>query len=137
MRKAILSGDHQLKILIIPLVKQKFPAIFKVYGRNGLKCVRKNCKGTIRKVNISNRSTFFALLPKIKLTLIWRRYTTDKCKYKISNQKVRRVKKQTSVNRIRKSKYKSALKQMETLLKKEIRKIKEFFRIPINSNAGC
>tara|TARA_B100000700_G_C14865506_1_gene770745 strand:+ start:407 stop:661 length:255 start_codon:yes stop_codon:yes gene_type:complete len=43
-------------------------------------------------------------------------------------RRVRRVKKQTSVNRIRKSKYKSALKQMETLLKKgDKKKSKEFF----------
>ena len=31
-------------------------------------------------------------------------------------RRVRRVKKQTQVNRIRKSKYKSAIKQMETIL---------------------
>ena len=42
-------------------------------------------------------------------------------------RRVRRVKKQTSVNRVRKSKYKSAVKQMESLVKKEIKKIKEFF----------
>ena len=43
-------------------------------------------------------------------------------------RRVRRVKKQTSVNRIRKSKYKSALKKMELLLKsKDKKKIKEFF----------
>ena len=34
-------------------------------------------------------------------------------------RRVRRVKKQTSVNRVRKSKYKSAVKQMETILKKD------------------
>ena len=32
-------------------------------------------------------------------------------------RRVRRVKKQTQVNRIRKSKYKNAVKQMETLIK--------------------
>ena len=32
-------------------------------------------------------------------------------------RRVRRVKKQTQINRIRKSKYKSAVKEMETLLK--------------------
>ena len=43
-------------------------------------------------------------------------------------RRVSRVKKQTSVNRIRKSKYKSALKKMELLLKsKDKKKIKEFF----------
>ena len=45
-------------------------------------------------------------------------------------RRVRRVKKQTSVNRIRKSKYKSAQKKMELLLKsKDKKKIKEFFPI--------
>ena len=43
-------------------------------------------------------------------------------------RRVRRVKKQTLVNRIRKSKYKSAVKQMELLLKtKEKAKAKSFF----------
>ena len=43
-------------------------------------------------------------------------------------RRVRRVKKQTQINRIRKSKYKNAVKQMETLLKeKDKKKIKEFF----------
>ena len=32
-------------------------------------------------------------------------------------RRVRRVKKQTQINRIRKSKYKNAVKQMETLIK--------------------
>ena len=43
-------------------------------------------------------------------------------------RRVRRVKKQTFVNRIRKSKYKSALKKMELLLKsRDKKKIKEYF----------
>ena len=43
-------------------------------------------------------------------------------------RRVRRVKKQTSVNRIRKSKYKSALKKMDLLIKsKDKKKIKEYF----------
>ena len=43
-------------------------------------------------------------------------------------RRVRRVKKQTSVNRIRKSKYKSALKKMELLIKtKDKKKIKDYF----------
>ena len=43
-------------------------------------------------------------------------------------RRVRRVKKQTQVNRIRKSKYKSAIKQMELYLKsKEIDKAKKNF----------
>ena len=43
-------------------------------------------------------------------------------------RRVRRVKKQTQVNRIRKSKYKKAIKQMELLLKsKDKEKAKKYF----------
>ena len=43
-------------------------------------------------------------------------------------RRVRRVKKQTQVNRIRKSKYKTAVKQMELYLKeKEKEKAKKYF----------
>ena len=43
-------------------------------------------------------------------------------------RRVRRVKKQTQVNRIRKSKYKHAIKNMETLLKaKDKEKAKKYF----------
>ena len=43
-------------------------------------------------------------------------------------RRVRRVKKQTQANRIRKSKYKNAIKQMEMLIKsKDKAKIKTYF----------
>ena len=43
-------------------------------------------------------------------------------------RRVRRVKKQTQVNRIRKSKYKNAIKQMELLLEgRETDKAKKYF----------
>ena len=43
-------------------------------------------------------------------------------------RRVRRVKKQTQINRIRKSKYKKAVKQMELLIKsKETEKAKKYF----------
>ena len=43
-------------------------------------------------------------------------------------RRVRRVKKQTQINRIRKSKYKNAVKKMEQLLKdKEKEKAKKYF----------
>jgi|TARA_B110000211_G_scaffold188672_1_gene214691 small subunit ribosomal protein S20 len=43
-------------------------------------------------------------------------------------RRVRRVTKQTQINRIRKSKYKSAVKEMDTLLKsKEEEKAKKYF----------
>ena len=43
-------------------------------------------------------------------------------------RRVRRVKKQTQINRIRRSKYKNAIKQMEILIKsKDKVKIKKYF----------
>ena len=43
-------------------------------------------------------------------------------------RRVRRVKKQTLVNKVRKSKYKSAVKHMETLIKKgDKKKVKQYF----------
>ena len=43
-------------------------------------------------------------------------------------RRVRRVKKQTQINRIRKSKYKNAIKKMELLIKgKEKQKAKKYF----------
>ena len=43
-------------------------------------------------------------------------------------RRVRRVKKQTQINRIRKSKYKNAVKQMELLIKsKDKEKAKKYF----------
>ena len=39
--------------------KGDFQKSFKVYERNGLNCKKFNCKGIIKKKNISNRSTFF------------------------------------------------------------------------------
>ena len=43
-------------------------------------------------------------------------------------RRVRRVKKQTQINRIRKSKYKNAIKQIETLIKnKEKENAKKYF----------
>ena len=43
-------------------------------------------------------------------------------------RRVRRVKKQTTVNRVRKSKYKSAVKHMDSLIEKGDKKvIKEYF----------
>ena len=47
---------------------------------------------------------------------------------KSATRRVRRVKKQTQVNRIRKSKYKNAVKQIELLIKnKEKDKAKKYF----------
>ena len=56
-------------------------------------------------------------------------YTIDKMpNTKSAIRRVRRVKKQTQTNRIRKSKYKNAVKQMELLIKnKEKEKAKKYF----------
>ena len=44
-------------------------------------------------------------------------------------RRVRRVKKQTQINRIRKSKYKNAIKKMDTLLKSQEKdKAEKFFK---------
>ena len=39
--------------------KGTFQNEFKVYGKNGLLCSRKYCKGKIQKVFVSSRSTFY------------------------------------------------------------------------------
>ena len=53
-------------------------------------------------------------------------------------RRVRRVKKQTQINRIRKSKYKNAVKKMELLLKdKDKTKAKKFFSKFQSINSGC
>ena len=54
-------------------------------------------------------------------------------------RRVRRVKKQTFVNRLRKSKYKSAIKHMEDLIKSGKKDKMKLFskKISINSHAGC
>ena len=43
-----------------------FQKYFKVYEREGKKCIKFNCKGKIKRVVISNRSTFIVLFAKIK-----------------------------------------------------------------------
>ena len=53
-------------------------------------------------------------------------------------RRVRRVKKQTAVNKVRKSKYKSAVKQMEILIKKGDKKpIKEKIPNEIQADGTC
>ncbi len=64
-----------------------------------------------------------------KLTVIYWRYIPFEImpNTKSAIRRVRRVKKQTQINRIRKSKYKSALKEMNDLIeKKDNSKIKNF-----------
>ena len=69
----------------------------------------------------------------VKNNKVDRNYTSIYTILKMPNTKsairrVRRVKKQSQINRIRKSKYKNAIKQMEQLLKsKEKNKAKKYF----------
>ena len=69
---------------------------------------------------------------------ILKRYTsTNLCQIQIQPvRRVRRVAKQTSVNRLRKSKYRAAIKKMEELIKSgEKDKIKTFFpKFSVNFN---
>ena len=58
--KAIVKGGSSIRdFKNISGVKGEFQKSFNVYQREGLKCKRKKCKGTIQKKNISNRSSFF------------------------------------------------------------------------------
>ena len=57
---AIKKGGSSIRDFKDALGKKgSFQKNFKVYGREGLKCKRIDCKGSIQKKNISNRSTFF------------------------------------------------------------------------------
>ena len=60
LSKAIDKGGSSIKdFRNISGSKGEYQNEFKVYQRAGLRCKRLNCKGTIKKKNISNRSTFF------------------------------------------------------------------------------
>ena len=60
LKKAIYKGGSTIRDFEnISGKKGKFQKEFKVYQREGLKCRRLNCKGVIKKKNISKRSSFF------------------------------------------------------------------------------
>ena len=60
LKKAIKEGGSSIKNFNnIEGNKGNFQQFFNVYGRQGKCCTRSNCKGIIRKIRISNRSTFF------------------------------------------------------------------------------
>tara|TARA_B100001057_G_scaffold362785_1_gene365394 strand:- start:1144 stop:2010 length:867 start_codon:yes stop_codon:yes gene_type:complete len=60
LKKAIYQGGSSIKDFNnIKGKKGNFQQFFNVYGRQGKPCTRSNCKGTIRSIRISNRSTFF------------------------------------------------------------------------------
>ena len=60
LKKAIYEGGSSIKNFNNTSGKKgNFQHFFKVYGRQGKSCTRSNCIGTIRRIRISNRSTFF------------------------------------------------------------------------------
>ena len=60
LKKAIYEGGSSIKDFNSAKGKKgNFQQFFKVYGRQSKSCTRSNCIGTIRRIRISNRSTFF------------------------------------------------------------------------------
>ena len=60
LNKAILLGGSSIKDFSSSTGKKgKFQQNFNVYGKKGLKCSHKYCKGKIKKISLSNRSSFF------------------------------------------------------------------------------
>tara|TARA_B100001057_G_scaffold215051_1_gene215292 strand:+ start:135 stop:773 length:639 start_codon:yes stop_codon:yes gene_type:complete len=60
LSNAIKKGGSSIRdFKNISGAKGEFQKSFNVYQREGLKCKRKKCNGTIQKKNISNRSSFF------------------------------------------------------------------------------
>ena len=60
LKKAIFEGGSSIKNFNDTKGKKgNFQQFFNVYGRQGKLCTRLNCRGTIRRTRISNRSTFF------------------------------------------------------------------------------
>ena len=60
LKKAINEGGSSIKDFNnIKGKKGNFQQFFNVYGRQGKICTRSNCTGTVQRIRISNRSTFF------------------------------------------------------------------------------
>ena len=60
LKKAIQEGGSSIKNFNnIKGKKGKYQQFLNVYGRQGNSCSRSNCIGIIRRIRISNRSTFF------------------------------------------------------------------------------
>ena len=59
IKKAIILGGSSIRDFSSSSGKKgTFQQYFSVYGKKGEKCIKENCKGTIIKIVISNRSTF-------------------------------------------------------------------------------
>ena len=60
LKRAIREGGSSIKNFNNTKGKSgNFQQFFNVYGKQGSNCSRSNCKGTIQRTRISNRSTFF------------------------------------------------------------------------------
>ena len=60
IKKAINEGGSSIKNFNnTEGEKGNFQQFFNVYGRQGKSCTQSNCKGTVKKIKLSNRSTFF------------------------------------------------------------------------------
>jgi len=60
LKKAIIEGGSSIQNFNNTKGKKgNFQQFFNVYGREGKSCTRSNCIGTIKRIRISNRSTFF------------------------------------------------------------------------------
>ena len=60
LKKAIIMGGSSIQNFNNTRGKKgNFQQFFNVYGRHGKPCTRPNCIGKIRRVRMSNRSTFF------------------------------------------------------------------------------
>ena len=60
LNKAIKEGGSSIKNFSNSYGDEgKFQQFFNVYGKEGEKCTKKNCKRLIKKISVSNRSSFF------------------------------------------------------------------------------
>ena len=60
LKKAIIEGGSSIQNFNNTKGKKgNFQQFFNVYGREGKSCTRSNCIGTIKRIRISSRSTFF------------------------------------------------------------------------------
>ena len=60
LKKSIKEGGSSIKNFSNSYGSQgKFQQFFNVYGKEGEKCTKKNCKRLIKKITVSNRSSFF------------------------------------------------------------------------------
>ena len=63
LKKAIKEGGSSIKNFNNTEGKKgNFQQFFNVYGKQGRSCTRSNCKGIIKRIKISNRSTFYCII---------------------------------------------------------------------------